>query len=105
MTKDESIWFSISVAVTLVLAEIAPLIYTSDWHRMGYLLMAFVNWRDLWLRNQQHAIAHDPRLIDDPFQNTTPHPNSSELEFRRLVAPSIEIIKHPLSLYLINLSA
>ena len=84
MTKDESIWFSISVTVTLVIAEIAPLIYTSDWHRMGYLLMAFVNWRDLWIRNQQHAIAHDPRLIDDPFQNV-PNPNSSELEFRRLV--------------------
>ncbi len=36
---------------------------------MWFLLMAFVNWRDLWLRNQSTALIYDPRLIDDPLQN------------------------------------
>merc|ERR1712228_33282 len=55
-------------------------------HRMGFLLMAFVNWRDLWLRNESHALAHDPKLIDDPFQNELNQQNSSAnsslLEFK-----------------------
>eukprot|EP01084_Bolivina_argentea_P069121 125830_1 len=79
MNRDDYIWFSLSVALCLVFSEILPLIYTSDWHRMGFLLMAFVNWRDLWLRNQRHALAHDPRLIDDLFESK---PNSSALEFK-----------------------
>ena len=81
MQRDDYVWFSLSVALTLVCSEIIPLIYTSDWQRMGFLLLAFINWRDLWLRDERHGLAHDPRLIDDPLRST--NPNSSDLEFKR----------------------
>ena len=100
MNKDDYIWFSVSVALTLIISEIFPIIYTADWHRMGFLLMAFVNWRDLWLRNESHALAHDPKLIDDPFQNNNRAANSSSApnsssqhEFKRYVPPSLYIVK------------
>ena len=84
MHVNDYIWFSLSVALTLLFSEIIPLIYTSDWQRMGYLLMAFMNWRDLWLRDERRGLAHDPRLIDDPVRKSGDgHPNSSELEFKR----------------------
>lgn len=49
------------------------------------------------MRNQQHALAHEPRLIDDPYQNPqNTRPNSSELEFRLLNAtsPSLQTTKN-----------
>jgi len=73
MHSDSYVWFSLSVALTLVISEIIPLLYTADWQRMGFLLMAFINWRDLWLRDERHGLAHDPRLMDDPLRSTHPY--------------------------------
>ena len=86
MKKDEYIWFSLSVALTLVFSEMIPLIYTSDWQRMGFLLMDFVNWRDLWLRNERQGLAHDPRLVDDLFSKSKGalhKDNGTSFEFKR----------------------
>merc|ERR1719295_227630 len=90
MSEDEYIWFSLSLALTLLFSEIIPLIYTSDWQRMGFLLLAFMNWREMYIKDYQHGLAHDPRLVDDPLRR----PDGTHHNTVNVASPAINTPSH-----------
>lgn len=67
MKSDDYLWFDVSLAGTLVICEILPILYTTDWNRLGFLLIAFDNWRTLFFINPNHALSHAPLLVEDPY--------------------------------------
>lgn len=65
--EDQHIWFQISVFATVFVSEIAPILWVSEWTNLGFLLIAFDQWRTMYMENPRTAQQHAPLLSDDPY--------------------------------------
>ncbi|ETO35998.1 hypothetical protein RFI_01063 [Reticulomyxa filosa] len=60
---DNKLAFQISVVLTTFCCEMLPVLYVTDWNVLGFLVIAFDHWRNLFVGDSSQAISpNDPLL-------------------------------------------